>query len=63
MFELGTMLAADALAEARQAEAAATGRLPTTADLVRQGLALLRTRFRPAGRGARRIWKAATLLR
>ncbi|MCC6918283.1 MAG: hypothetical protein IT548_03715 [Alphaproteobacteria bacterium] len=60
MSDLGTMLAAAVLADARQAEAAETGRLPTTAGLVRQGLALLRTRFGGARRPAPR-WDTAPL--
>lgn len=53
MSELGTMLAAGAMAGARQAEACETGRLASTADLVRQAIALLSGRSGAGGRPAR----------
>lgn len=53
MSELGIMLAAGALAEARQAEACETGRVASTADLIRQAVALLSGRSGAGGQPGR----------
>ena len=58
MFELGTMMAAGALADAREAEASATGVLATPAALIRQGWALL-SAGQNSQRGHPAAWESA----